>query len=93
MLLGCDASRISHAIATASTFAGGLQQALHGDGMSKPLHSNHAAEAGSLAAIAASAGVTGVLDIFHGEVGFGLIVCGVAKCSSSAILFIIDMAS
>jgi 2-methylcitrate dehydratase PrpD len=70
LLLGCDAPRIAHAIATAATFAGGLQQALRGEGMSKPLHPGHAADAGALAAMAAAEGVTGSLDILHGEVGF-----------------------
>jgi 2-methylcitrate dehydratase PrpD len=70
VLLGCDATQIAHAIATAATMAGGLQQAFRGDGMSKPLHPGHAADAGTLAAIAASAGVTGALDVLHGPVGF-----------------------
>src|SRR3712207_3777018 len=47
VLLGCDAARAAHAIATAATFAGGLQQAFRGGGMSKPLHPGHAAEARS----------------------------------------------
>jgi 2-methylcitrate dehydratase PrpD len=70
LLLGCDAPRIAHALATAATFAAGLQQAFRGDGMSKPLHPGHAAEAGALAALAAHAGVTGALDALHGPVGF-----------------------
>jgi 2-methylcitrate dehydratase PrpD len=68
--LGCDADRIGHAIATAATFAGGLQQAFLSDSMSKPLHPGHAAEAGALAAIGAAAGVTGALDALHGPKGF-----------------------
>lgn len=70
LLLGCDATRMAHAIATAATFAGGLQQAFRGEGMSKPLHPGHAAEAGALAAMGAAAGVTGALDVLHGEAGF-----------------------
>jgi 2-methylcitrate dehydratase PrpD len=70
VLLGLDADRTAHALATAATMAGGLQQAFRGDGMSKPLHPGHAAEAGALAALAASAGVTGALDVLHGPVGF-----------------------
>ncbi len=70
LLLGCDAGRMAHALATAGTFASGLQQAFRGDGMSKPLHPGHAAEAGALAAMAAAAGVTGALDVLHGPVGF-----------------------
>lgn len=70
VLLGSDATRIAHALATAATMAGGLQQAFRGEGMSKPLHPGHAAEAGTLAALAAHAGVTGALDVLHGPVGF-----------------------
>jgi 2-methylcitrate dehydratase PrpD len=70
LLLGCDADRIGHALATAATFASGLQQAFRGEGMSKPLHPGHAAEAGALAALGAAAGITGALDALHGPVGF-----------------------
>ncbi len=70
VLLGCEARAIGHAIATAATMAGGLQQAFRGDGMSKPMHAGHAAEAGSLAALAAAAGVTGALDVLDGAAGF-----------------------
>ncbi|MBL6455314.1 MmgE/PrpD family protein [Belnapia sp. T6] len=70
LVLGCDAERTAHAIATAATFAGGLQQAFLSDGMSKPLHPGHAADAGALAAIGAAAGVTGALDVLHGPKGF-----------------------
>jgi 2-methylcitrate dehydratase PrpD len=70
MALGCDAEKIGHAIATAATFAGGLQQAFLSDSMSKPLHPGHAADAGALAAIGAAAGVTGALDALHGPKGF-----------------------
>ncbi|GAC1338371.1 MAG: MmgE/PrpD family protein [Acetobacteraceae bacterium] len=70
VLLGCDAERTAHALATAATMAGGLQQAFRGDGMSKPMHPGHAADAGTLAALAASAGVRGALDVLHGPAGF-----------------------
>ncbi|MCX8133592.1 MAG: MmgE/PrpD family protein [Roseococcus sp.] len=70
LLYDCDATRTAHAIATAATMAGGLQQAFRGDGMSKPLHPGHAAEAGALAAMAAAEGVTGALDVLHGPAGF-----------------------
>ncbi|WP_439597108.1 MmgE/PrpD family protein [Falsiroseomonas sp.] len=70
VVLGLDETRMAHALATAATMAGGLQQAFRGEGMSKPLHPGHAAEAGALAALAASAGVTGALDVLHGPVGF-----------------------
>ena len=70
VLLGCDARGIAHALATAATVAGGLQQAFRGDGMSKPMHAGHAADAGVLAALAAHSGVTGALDVLHGPAGF-----------------------
>lgn len=69
-LIGATETEIGHAIATAATMAGGLQQAFRGSGMSKPMHPGHAADAGVLAALAASAGVTGALDVLHGPVGF-----------------------
>jgi 2-methylcitrate dehydratase PrpD len=60
-----------HAVATVGTFAAGLKQAFLSQAMSKPLHGGHAADAGVLAAIAASKGVTGALDILEGREGFG----------------------
>lgn len=70
VLAGCDEGGIAHALATAATMAGGLQQAFRGDGMSKPMHAGHAADAGALAGLAAAAGVTGALDVLHGPAGF-----------------------
>jgi 2-methylcitrate dehydratase PrpD len=70
-LLRLDRSRFAHALATAATFAAGLQQAFRSDSMSKPMHAGHAAEAGVTAALAAAEGVTGALDIIEGEAGFG----------------------
>jgi len=70
VLLGCDETRTAHALATAATMAAGLQQAFRGEGMSKPLHPGHAAEAGALAAMAAARGMTGALDVLHGPAGF-----------------------
>ncbi|MGG5808092.1 MmgE/PrpD family protein [Falsiroseomonas sp. CW058] len=70
VVLGSDADRTAHALATAATMAGGLQQAFRGAGMSKPVHAGHAADAGTLAALGAHAGVTGALDVLDGPVGF-----------------------
>lgn len=70
-VLGLDAERFAHALATATTMAAGLQQAFRSDAMSKPLHAGHAAEAGLLAAMAAAQGFTGALDVLDGEAGFG----------------------
>ncbi len=63
--------QFSHAVATVGTFAAGLKQAFLSQAMSKPLHGGHAADAGVLAALAASKGVTGALDIIEGKEGFG----------------------
>jgi 2-methylcitrate dehydratase PrpD len=70
-LLGLDAQRFAHALATVATFSAGLQQAFRMDSMSKPLHAGRAAEAGLTAALAAAEGVTGSPDVLEGEAGFG----------------------
>jgi 2-methylcitrate dehydratase PrpD len=59
MLKGCCAEEIAHAIAIASSFAGGHQENLQGQGQTKPMHCGHAADAGVLAGLSAAAGVTG----------------------------------
>jgi 2-methylcitrate dehydratase PrpD len=59
MLKGCSAEEIAHAIAIASSFAGGHQENLQGQGQTKPMHCGHAADAGVLAGISAASGVTG----------------------------------
>jgi len=61
----------AHALATAATFAAGLQQAFRMDSMSKPLHTGRAAEGGVLAAQLAAKGVVGSLDVLDGDAGFG----------------------
>lgn len=66
-----DQNLFSHAVATATTFASGLQQAFRSDAMTKALHGGHAASIGVTAAKAAAKGITGALDILEGEVGFG----------------------
>lgn len=70
-LYGLDTQRFAHALATAATFATGLQQAFRMDSMSKPLHAGRAAEGGLLAAQMARAGVTGSLDVIDGAAGMG----------------------
>jgi 2-methylcitrate dehydratase PrpD len=70
-LLGLDARRFAHALATVATFSAGLQQAFRMDSMSKPLHAGRAAEAGVTAALAAREGVTGSLDVIEGDAGYG----------------------
>jgi 2-methylcitrate dehydratase PrpD len=70
-LYGLDARGFAHALATAATFAAGLQQAFRMDSMSKPLHAGRAAEGGLLAAQMARAGVTGSMDVIDGDAGLG----------------------
>ncbi len=70
MLKGGDAATIGHAIAIATSFAGGHQENLHGSGQTKPLHGGHAADAGVLAGLAAAAGVTGSPDSLHAPHGY-----------------------
>lgn len=65
-----NATVMQHAIATATTFASGLQQAFRSDAMTKALHAGHAAAVGVRAGQAAASGVTGVEDILEGDVGF-----------------------
>jgi len=71
-----DAAVMQHAIATAATFAAGLQQAFRSDAMTKALHAGHAAAVGVRAGMAAAAGVTGVADILEGEAGFAAALGG-----------------
>ena len=68
---GLDSEQFAHALATAATFAAGLQQAFRMDSMSKPLHAGRAAEAGVLAASLARLGLTGSLDVLDGDAGLG----------------------
>ena len=70
MLLGATSVQIGHAIGLASSFAGGHQQNLQGEGMAKPMHAGHAADAGVMAGMAAAKGVTASLDSLHASNGF-----------------------
>ena len=69
-LCGLDANQLAHALASATTLTGGLQQAFRSDAMSKPLHAGRAAETGVFASAAAQRGLTGALDVFDGPAGF-----------------------
>jgi 2-methylcitrate dehydratase PrpD len=71
LLQGSDNDVMRHALATAATFASGLQQAFRSDAMTKALHAGHAAWVGVTAATGAAHGVTGALDILEGDAGFG----------------------
>ena len=70
-LLRLNMQQSCDALATATTFASGLQQAFRSDSMTKPMHPGHAAEVGVNAALTAQAGMTGTTDILEGSAGFG----------------------
>jgi 2-methylcitrate dehydratase PrpD len=74
-LLRLNASQACNALATAGTFASGLQQAFRSDSMTKPMHPGHAAEVGLNAALTAYAGMTGTPDLLEGDTGFGAALC------------------
>lgn len=74
-LLRLDANQACDAMATAGTFASGLQQAFRSDSMTKPMHPGHAAEVGLNAALLAQAGMTGTADLLEGDAGFGAALC------------------
>ncbi|GHB17081.1 MmgE/PrpD family protein [Salinicola rhizosphaerae] len=75
-LLGGDAAMMAHALATAASFAGGLQQAFRSTAMTKPMHAGHAADTGVWSALAAHRGMTGALDILEGRAGLGAAMAG-----------------
>lgn len=62
--------QVMHAIGIASSFAGGHQANLQGEGGAKALHAGHAAQAGILAGNAALAGVKASLDSLSGPFGW-----------------------
>jgi 2-methylcitrate dehydratase PrpD len=70
LALDLDAPAADSAIANATSMAAGLQQAFRSDGMTKPLHAGHAAQAGLTAARIAKAGFTGSRDMLSGPAGF-----------------------
>ena len=74
-LLRLNVSQACDALATAGTFASGLQQAFRSDSMTKPMHPGHAAEVGLNAAMTAQAGMTGTPDLLEGDAGFGAALC------------------
>ncbi len=74
-LLRLNAAQACDAMATAGTFASGLQQAFRSDSMTKPMHPGHAAEVGLNAALLAQAGMTGTPDLLEGDAGFGAALC------------------
>jgi 2-methylcitrate dehydratase PrpD len=73
-ILRLDAGQFAHALALAATTGAGLQQTFRSDSMGKPLHSGHAAQAGTVAAFAASAGFSGTPSVLDGEIGMGAVM-------------------
>jgi 2-methylcitrate dehydratase PrpD len=71
LLDGANPDVMRHALATAASFASGLQQAFRSDAMTKALHAGHAAWVGVTAGVGAASGITGALDILEGAAGFG----------------------
>lgn len=71
LLGGDNLDVMRHALATAASFASGLQQAFRSDAMTKALHAGHAAWVGVTAGLGAASGITGALDILEGAAGFG----------------------
>lgn len=82
-ILRLDHRQLMHALATAATFAAGLQQAFRSDSMSKPYHAGRASEGGVASALAAGAGATGALDVLEGPCGFGVAMGGSPDWSRS----------
>ncbi|MBX3652455.1 MAG: MmgE/PrpD family protein [Burkholderiales bacterium] len=74
--LRLDERQTVHAMATAVTFASGLQQAFRSDSMTKPMHAGHAAEVGVTCALGALHGLTGAADMLDGDEGFGAAMAG-----------------
>ncbi|MEO3884680.1 MmgE/PrpD family protein [Nonomuraea sp. B5E05] len=86
-LYDLDADRLTHALATATTMAAGLQQAFRGESMSKPLHAGRAAETGVFAAATAARGFTGTAGAFDGEAGLAAAMSADADLSVAARSF------
>lgn len=84
-LVQANTDQASHAMATAGTFASGLQQAFRSDAMTKPMHGGHAAEVGLSAALAAEVGMTGTADLLEGEAGFGAAMSDGARWSEALL--------
>jgi 2-methylcitrate dehydratase PrpD len=70
VVLGLDAERMTWALGTAGSVAGGLWQFNHDGAMTKHLHAGRAASTGLLAARLARRGFTGAREILEGPQGF-----------------------
>ncbi|MHA6627191.1 MmgE/PrpD family protein [Pseudonocardia sichuanensis] len=86
-VLRLDVDRFAHALALAATTGAGLQQTFRSDSMGKPLHSGHAAQAGTVAAFAASAGFTGTPSVLDGEIGMGAVMSDSPSWDAAAAPF------
>lgn len=69
-LLGMDAGALAGALGAAGAYAGGLAQFYKSGSTIKRINGARAAEAGTVAALLAHAGVDGPRDILEGEAGF-----------------------
>ena len=69
-LLGLDASRLTHALGLAGSFASGVMEFLEDGSAVKRLHAGWAAHAGVLAATLAAGGLTGPATVLEGRFGF-----------------------
>ncbi len=69
-LMGLDATKLTHALGLAGSFASGLMEFLEDGSAVKRLHAGWAAHAGVLAASLAAGGVTGPASVLEGRFGF-----------------------
>jgi 2-methylcitrate dehydratase PrpD len=75
VLLGLDAGRAQHALATAAGLGAGLLEANRMGGSIKRIHCGWAAHVGITAAQLAAAGLTGPPTVFEGRMGFFRAFC------------------
>ena len=69
-LLGLDATRLTHALGLAGSFASGLMEFLEDGSAVKRVHAGWAAHGGVFAATLAAGGVTGPASVLEGRFGF-----------------------
>jgi 2-methylcitrate dehydratase PrpD len=69
-LMGLDATKLTHALGLAGSFASGLMEFLEDGSAVKRVHAGWAAHAGVFAATLAAGGVTGPASVLEGRFGF-----------------------
>jgi 2-methylcitrate dehydratase PrpD len=77
-LLRLDATRLTHALGLAGSFASGVMEFLEDGSAVKRLHAGWAAHAGVVAATLAAGGLTGPATVLEGRFGFYRTFVGVA---------------